>query len=200
MEFEVLGEHSTTLSPFDALASYLRNRRRQLQDWEANPPHRWGLAVLLLASLEIVLTLRLYSGSGLTEPLVSHVTLVLSGLLLIEAALAKIAAEVGAFFNRKGKMGTAITFFNLGLLPFLFVLPLGVMGYGWPAARTFVLFAWLVMGAKVLINWRESLEISYEMNRLQSAIVLYLGSGFFLVGLLLAAYIGAATSLTKLLG
>jgi hypothetical protein len=198
MDFEVLEEDPAD-HPLLALESYFKNRRRQLQDWEAEPPHRLGVMVLVVALFEIVLGWRLLSGVGLSKSLAVHSMMGASMVVLIELGLARVASEVAGFFNKKGEVSTAVTFFNLGLLPLFLILPLLLAAYSFPSLKPFALVGCLLLAAKVLANWRESLEVSFELSKFQSALVIYLASAIFTLFIFLGAYIGFISTVSRAL-
>ncbi len=189
MDFEVLSTEHGQRTIFHEIADFFKNRRRQLQDWESTPPHRLGWFILVFVSLELVLSWRLSNQKGLGRDLVSQTLSVGMLLLLLEMALAKVGQEVGEFFKKKGSFFTTITFFNISLLPLLLVLPLTLLNWTLPQFSLMVVVVMLFLISKVFANFRESLEISFEFSRLQSALVLYLSSGLITVGIFLALYI-----------
>jgi hypothetical protein len=113
--------------------------------------------------------------------------------------LGRIAFEVAGFFNKKGKVGTAVTFFNFGLLPLFLILPLSLTAYVDPKLRPVAIIGWFLLFTRTLSNWRESLEVSFELSRFQSALVIYLASALFIVLLLLCVYVGFLSTLTQIL-
>src|SRR5690348_486742 len=104
MDFEVLGGNDGATHPLHALEQYFRNRRRQLQDWESNPPHRLGVLILVLSLLEMVIGWRLIKGTGYTSELVTHALMLALAVALVEVGLARIASEVAVFFKKKGNV------------------------------------------------------------------------------------------------
>jgi hypothetical protein len=198
MDFEVLGDDPSHPHFFQALESYFKDRRRQLQDWDAAPPHYLGVAVLLMGVVEVIFSWRLSNGAGFSRQIVAKGLMAALAVLLAELAIARIGSEVAGFFNKKGKVGTAVTFFNLGLLPLFVVLPLAVAGYARPQLRPWILIGDLFLLTRILGNWRESLEVCFELSKLQSALVLYLTGGLFVLLTVFGLYIGLISSLTQI--
>ncbi len=198
MDFEIFEEERAD-HPLLALETYFKNRRRQLQDWEAEPPHRLGVIVLVVALFEVVLGWRLINGAGLSKTLAVHSMMAASMVALIELGLGRVASEVAGFFNKKGEVATAVTFFNLGLLPLFLFLPLILAAYTVPSLKPFALVGCLLLAAKVLANWRESLEVSFELSKFQSALVIYVASAIFTLFILLGAYVGFISTISRAL-
>jgi len=180
------------------LKGYLSHRRRFLQDQEGNPPVKLGWAIFFLVVVELVLARRLYHDIGLGIRIVSDLVGTALLLLFFQALLVKITSEVGTFFQKKGSGKTTWTFFSIGLFPLLLFLPLTLLfwiGDFSPLLRL-ILFLFLLM--RVLSNWRESIEITFEFNRLQSTLVIYSMVVFFLFIGVLFIYISLIQSLTDL--
>ena len=157
---------------WEGLVGLINRRRQQLQDWEAHPPHALGWGIFGLVVLELVLVRRFSYGLGLHPRIFAQLIGTGFLILLLEGLFAKITLEVGGFFHKKGNWKTTWTFLNLSLLPFLLYLPLALLaslGGGHHIGRTVFLF---LLFLKVLDNWKEAIQISNELNRLQSLLVL----------------------------
>lgn len=161
------------------LQRYLQDRRRQLQDWEARPPHRIGGAVLAAVALEWPIAQKLLSGESLGISVLG--TWIGTGLWLaaLTGSLAWATHWLVQRFGKEGKWAATFSFFNVGLAPMLLYLPIALFCWalGWTNAPP--LFALFLLGCVVLSNWKESLEIVYELTRWQSGLVI---AGFLWIG------------------
>jgi hypothetical protein len=188
MDFEVLETNESNQGLFYEIENFFRNRRRQLQDWEPHPPQAFGWLILLAVSFELAVLWRMSHRQGLAKEIVGLTFTFGMLLLLVELALAKVGQEVAEFFKKKGRFMTAVSFLNIGLIPLLMILPLVILKRLAPQMEIVSVIAILVMITMVLANFREALEISFEFNKLQSALVLYLSGGFIAAGLLIVIY------------
>lgn len=187
-------------SLFDDFMRYLTHRRKQLQDWDAAPPYFLGFLIFILSALDLSVSLLLLQKSPFW-PAILKTTFLIS--ILFAAAgyiLARLARELADHLNKKGRFTAVIAFFNIGLWPFLLFLPVVLLlvlrgGMDHIAALFLILLC-----LQVLSNWRESMEIVFELTRIQSALVIY-GSGLmlaFLSGLII--YGSIFRELNSLLG
>ncbi len=199
MDFEVLTSREGGRNIFHEVADFFKNRRRQLQDWDSNPPHTLGWFVLFLVALELVVAWRMTQSRGFSREIIGQTISIGFFLLVIEMALAKVGQEVGEFFKKKGRFFTTLTFFNISLMPLLLILPIALLNWTLPKFGLLVLLMVVVLFTKVLANFRESLEISFEFSRLQSALVLYLSSGLITVGVFIAIYISLFSILSDVI-
>lgn len=199
MDFEVLGENDRQSHLLLALENYFRQRRRQLQDWDSRPPHALGIFILIVALLEVIVSRRLLSSAGFSSLIFTHALMGALAVTLVEVGLARIGFAVATYFKKKGRVGTTITFFNLGLLPLLLVLPITLVATIQPSLRPVVVIGWILLMAKVVGNWRESLEVSYELSRLQSTLVIYAATALFIVVIVFGMYVGFISTLTQAL-
>ncbi|MCB4757627.1 MAG: hypothetical protein LHV69_11465 [Elusimicrobia bacterium] len=188
--------------PWTIVPTLLGDRRKQLQDWDADPPHALGWHVFFFALLEWVVAKRLFFNIGFGWDFVTEWLGVAIGILLAEFLVVKITTNVGAWFNKAGSGKTTLTFLNLGLFPLLLVLPINLIlwiGGGDSYAPLRDVFN-LLLFLKVFSNWKESVEISYELNQWQSALVIYLAAIFLLFVGSIFLYITLAQSIGMLAG
>jgi len=173
----------------EGLIGYIKDRRKQLQDWEAAPPHSFGWMIFGMLVLELTLSRRLFFQLGIGVPALSQAMGTALLLILVQGLLTKAAADASLYFHKKGSWKTMFTFLNIGLFPMLLFLPLTLAGWamGWGGAFRLVLF--LLLALKVFANWRETLEITYEFNKLQSVIILYVTTGILVFGMVALFYL-----------
>lgn len=187
------------VSLWKELERYISARRKQLQDWEANPPHWVGAIVFVVVVIELVLGFSIINNAGLNLGIFRQMGSFALGLIFVEFLFVRSAHEAGALFNKKGRKRTAWTFINLGLLPLLLFLPMVALCQLSPhmAKAPTVLLILLIF--QVLANWREAVEVSFELSRLQSAILMYVVGGFAMMILGLVLYIGFLSTVLDVL-
>ncbi len=110
-------------------------------------------------------------------------------ILLIESALAVLVAQASELFGAEGKITALFAFFNLGLTPLLLIAPISLTLFAADASPSIRLLVLMALLAKVMLNWREAIEITYKFTKAQSAIVIYVASLLTFVALALAGYI-----------
>jgi len=179
------------------LQNYFIRRRKQLQDWDPAPPHIIGWMVFALATIEISLGLGLLQGESLREALSHRLGGIIFAVIVCEWITTRIGSLAAVYFKKNGRQSTALTFFHIGLIPYLLFLPIAFLAalHGQLQGMAGLLF--LLLTLQVLANWRESLEIVYELSSLQSLIVLssVVGLGLLItVALTYAAFVRILTS------
>lgn len=175
--------------------SYLINRRRQLQDWEASPPVSLGWAVFVLVSLEWTMARALFDSDAFS--------LFLAGKFLGQAILigagaflfSKIAMEFSSLFGKSVKTQSLVPILLIGLAPLLLYLPLAALIWTIGANPIFLDLILIVLLLRVLSNWRESTEICYEFSRWQSALAASAGVGLAVFIAFLAVYVKMISAL-----
>jgi hypothetical protein len=177
----------------DQVRDFFLKRRHQLQDWDSNPPHGFGFAVLFLVAMKLTLCNKLMAQTGLTLSFLSQTCGVAVGLLLLELVLANIAKQIGRLYHKKGRILTTLTLFNLSLLPLLLVLPVSLLIYFSGHLQGLGFIITLLLCLKVLGNWREALEISYEFSNslsLLAIVVTGMGMGLLLIVIINLSLVG----------
>ena len=169
---ELNSSPANRLSLWDAFLEFIGDRKKKLREWEGNPPHRLGVYVFLVVVLELVLSHRLGHHMGRDPDVIFQFIRVALFIPAIEGLLIFTAHRFAGLFGKQGKPLTVLTFFNLNLAPLLLILPvtLAIRAAGLPdEARVFLL---VLLALKVLMNWKDVIEMSYLLTRLQSALIM----------------------------
>lgn len=191
VDFELLSESPRPTNALELLERLLTNRRRQWQLWMENPPHFLGICLLLTVALELAVSVRLFHNQGAGPAFIGQFLGALSLLLLGEVLVLLIASKGGEFVGKKGNFFHGMTFLNLSLTPLLLYLPITlacwlVGGETLPTLRGLALF---MLTLKVLSNWKEAVEATYKLSKVQSAIVMYVVFGLTAFVIVLFMYV-----------
>ncbi|MCB4755764.1 MAG: hypothetical protein LHV69_01795 [Elusimicrobia bacterium] len=168
--------------PFDAISDFLNDRKKKLEDWDAHPPHSLGICLLLVIVLELVLAHRLAHRQGPDPMIVRQFFSTAGNILIAEGLLIFAAHRFAGLFGKVGKPSNAFTFFNFSLTPLLLILPMALLirAAGFPDA--FRAFFLLLLALKVLANWKDVIEKTYLLTRLQSTLILvFLGMALWIL-------------------
>ena len=165
------------------------NRRRQRQDWEADPPHALGWAIFFLVTLEFLVARQLFHDLGINQLILGQFLGIAVSLFIVEAMVVKITTTIAHYKGKKGDWKTTLTFLHIGLFPMLLFLPVTLVIWVGNGPALFRLGVFFLLILRVLSNWRVSVEISHEFSPLQSGLVLYSTIGIFLFFVFLAFYI-----------
>lgn len=177
MDFEVLDAPEPQITYADSLARFFNSRRKQLQDWDAAPPVLLGFLIFCIAIFELSLGIHLIKHAGIKNKFVSTVFSLGFLFLIFELLFVSVAKQLAVFFKKTGKPIAAWTFLNIGLTPYLIFLPIALCATLAGASHTLVFLLFVLLSFKVLGNWKEGIEVAFELSKLQGAIVVYALSG-----------------------
>jgi len=190
--------HSTPLTMPEAFLRYMSDRRRQLQDWEAEPPHRLGWTIFGLVVFEGTLAQAVFHQWGLGRQFVLGLISNLFTVFILTGIIVKVTHEIGGYLHKKGDWKSTWTFFNLGLYPMLLFFPIGFFLWLTGASSALRAVVFFILLLKVIHNWRESLEVTFELSAFQSALVMYAGLGLLLLMIVIISYLALLNSLARL--
>ena len=186
MEFEILENEDLISSPFEAVRRFILNPRRQMQVWGEKVPGFAAGAVLGLVVVEWVISSRLVGGHGRGLSTLGQAFSIVAIILVVEGLFTAAGASIASLAGKAGHRRLAIGYFNLGLAPLLLVLPLTLLCLAADAPEIVRLAVIGLLLLKVLGIWRDALEVSFKLNRLQSSAAMYAAvSGSLAVALLL---------------
>lgn len=189
MDFEILSENPRPANIIDELERLIAKRKWIWSRWTQKPPQLLAIAVLFAVALELTLSARLVENGGVSMTLLKgfgETLLIVAG---VELGLAIITAQAAEIFGKSGKTGALLTFFNLSLTPLLLILPVTVVTYISGRLAAIRLLLYFILLVKVLGNWRDAMELVYKFSKMQSAIVMYVGSAVAFILLIVAAYV-----------
>jgi len=186
MEFELLDNDEYPAHSLEAVRRYLQNPRRQMQAWGDKVPQLASALVFALVVVEWVLAKRLSEGSGRGVSAIAQVIGLAVVIFIAESILVSAAAGISAISGKSGNRWTAMAYLSLGLTPLLLVLPVALLCEAAnlsPAIRTLVT---MLLGIKVLATWKDAIETTFKLNRLQGLAAFYFAVGAStLIGMLI---------------
>lgn len=198
MEFEVLTHHDAKRTWFDDVVRFILNPRRQLQDWDSNPPIFVALGIFALVTAELTLIKHLFNKQGIHFADFNSLIQTAIPLFISILIFGYISKTFAGFFNRKGHFRTAVFLMMVCLLPFLLSLPVSVVIYLSGQDHSAITLINILLALQVLVYWRETIEVTFELSKWQSLAVTYLCFIFLVGTTLLFGYISLIKSLASL--
>ena len=200
MEFELLDNDEFPAHSLEAVRRYLQNPRRQMQLWGDKVPVLAAFLVYGLVVVEWVLARRLADGRGRGLSAVSQVIGLGLAIFIAETILVNAAAGIAVISGKTGNRKTGLAYLSLGLAPLLLVLPATLLcrAAGLPPTAAAVIT--LLLAAKVIISWKDTIEIHFKLNRIQSMVAFYFAVGASMLLSLLAVYATVLAKIASVLG
>ena len=200
MEFELLDNDEFPAHSLEAVRRYLQNPRRQMQSWGDKVPILAAFLVYGLVVVEWVLARRLADGRGRGLSAVTQVIGLGLAIFIAETILVNAAAGIAVISGKTGNRKTGLAYLSLGLAPLLLILPATLLcrAAGFPPTAAAVITLLLV--AKVIVSWKDTIEIHFKLNRIQSMAAFYFAVGACVLLSLLAVYATVLAKIASVLG